>query len=87
MKVTDSRTIIVEIDGTEHEISIADAQRLYDALGALSGVRRHRDPVTIYPYPFQTTPPPSYPRPVWVSGRIDTTGPRLTVNTTDRSAA
>lgn len=57
MNVTDNRAITVELDGTDHALTIAEAQRLYDLLGAVAGVRRHGG-VNVYPtYPtYPATP-------------------------------
>jgi hypothetical protein len=53
MKITDNRTITLEIDGTEHVLTATEAQQLYDQLGTLSGIRRH---VTTPWYPSTWSP-------------------------------
>lgn len=71
-RVTDSRIIGVSIDDATHELSLDDAQRLYDALGSLVGIRRHVNGNTyVYPYPVQ-------PRPYWpglIYGSVTTAPP------------
>ncbi len=71
MKVTDNRTITVEIDGVEHSMTLADVQRLYDALATVTGVMRHGG--TARPY---YEPPWRYPL----------GGGRITFNTTTEAA-
>lgn len=64
--VEDRRAIGVKIDDVEHEMTLTEAQRLYDALGALVGIHRHGGNITITPNRW-----PSYPI-TWSSGNITT---------------
>lgn len=41
MKVTEQHSVTLEIDGVRKKITLKEAQALYDALGGVTGVRRH----------------------------------------------
>lgn len=50
MNITDNRTLVVEIDGHEHLVTLSELQRLYDLIGGVMGIRRHGGGVSVRPY-------------------------------------
>lgn len=58
MKITDNRTITLEIDGTEHVLTAEEAQRLYDMLATVAGIRRHTTPTYTWPNTISVGSPP-----------------------------
>lgn len=54
MKVTDNRTITVEIDGKKATLSLSDLQRLYDMIGGVVGISRHGSSHPFYQWPYRT---------------------------------
>lgn len=49
MKVT-TGAIVVELDDVKHNLTLEDAQRLYDLLGGVSGIKRHSGPNWLSPF-------------------------------------
>lgn len=55
MKLTDNRAFTLEIRGERIDLSFSEAQELYDLLGDVIGIRRHRpkiEPNPYNPYPW-----------------------------------